>query len=160
MFEKIPSDEEKQYYRTLQEKVKSGDYVNACIPNQYPKFLKTFKGFMYMFEKMSKDKELGTYDLRVLMYLLGNVGFENWISITQENIASELEIKRPNIARTLKKLSEKNIISKEKVGRSNFYKVNPEFVWRGKTSKWKEVVDIEEFKKRQDEQYLDKKLPF
>lgn len=159
MWEKVASEEERQFYRTLDEKVKSGEYVNACIPNQYPKDLKTFKGFMFMFDKLSKDKELGLYDRRVLDYFFANLGFENYVNIPQQTIADELDIKRSNVSKSIKKLCSKNIISKERVGRNNFYRINPELVWRGKTSNWKKVVDINEIRQKQEEQYSDK-LPF
>lgn len=159
MWEKIASEEERQFYRTLDEKVKAGDYINACIPNQYPKDLKTFKGFMFMFDKLAKDKELGLYDIRILSYFIANVGFENYVNIPQQKVADDLDIKQPDVSKSLKKLQNKNIITKEKVGRNNFYRVNPELIWRGKTAEWKKVVDINEIRKKQEEQY-NGKLPF
>ena len=160
MLKKEASQQEKQYYTTLEEKVKSGDYINACIPNQFPKQLKTFKGFMFMFDQIAKDKELNSTDKTILFYMLGNVGFENWINITQQQMSDDLNIKRQQITRSIKKLQLKEIVFLEKVGRNNFYKMNPEFVWRGKTSEWKKIVDIEQFKKKQDKQYINHKMPF
>jgi biotin operon repressor len=87
--------------------------------------------------------------LRVLLYMMKYMEFENYIKITQQQLADELGMRRQHISRSIKKLCEKNIIEKVKKGRDNYYRLNPEIAWRGSVTELEKIVDINEFREKQ-----------
>ncbi len=127
----------------IEKKLASGDYTLIAVPHYFPRDLRTFKGINFMFENIAK-MGFNLQELRVLFFMLGRLEFNNLISLTQKTIAEELNMKRQNVAMAIKGLAERNIISVLKKGRNNFYKLNPEIAWRGKTKEWKNVISIHE----------------
>ena len=84
-------------------------------------------------ELLASDKDLTKESLRVLMFLMARLDFENWIQVTQKEISEKLGIKKPNISKAVSLLEEKGIILKgPKVGRSYAFRLNPYFGWKGK----------------------------
>lgn len=88
------------------------------------------------FRRLAKDKDLTGTDRRVLDIYFANLDFENYILISQQVIADDLEIKREQVSRSTKKLIEKGIlIQGEKIGRHYCFRLNPFYGWKGKTDK-------------------------
>lgn len=88
--------------------------------------------------------------MRVLMLMMGKLDFENWIRVSQAELADELGMKRPNVSKAIKLLVEKGILHKgPKVGNSWTYRLDPYFGWKGKASKKKAAEKtIREAKKK------------
>lgn len=79
---------------------------------------------------------------RVLDYLFAKLDFENWIRISQSDIAKDLDLNRANVSRAIKQLCDKGIIHKgPKFGTTWTYRLDPNFGWKGKASKKKAAED-------------------
>lgn len=75
---------------------------------------------------------LGGEANRVLFYVLAKLDFENWINVNQSAGADEIQMKRPNFARGLKKLVEIGVVLPgPKVGRNATFRLNPSYGWKG-----------------------------
>jgi hypothetical protein len=75
---------------------------------------------------------LGGEANRVLFYVLARLDFENWINLNQSAGADEIQMKRPNFARGLRKLVEVGVVLPgPKVGRNATFRLNPSYGWKG-----------------------------
>jgi hypothetical protein len=75
---------------------------------------------------------LGGEANRVLFYVLAKLDFENWINLNQSAGSDEIQMKRPNFARGLKKLVEIGVVLPgPKVGRNATFRLNPSYGWKG-----------------------------
>ncbi len=84
-------------------------------------------------ELLATDKELTGENYRVLLLLLSRLDFENWIQITQSEIAEKLDMRKQNVSRAISLLELKGILLRgPKVGRSYAFRLNPYFGWKGK----------------------------
>ena len=82
--------------------------------------------------KLASDKDMSGETWRVWGYLMSRLGFENWLVISQSEVAESLGIRRPHVSRAMKKLIDKEVIVKgPKVGRYNAYKISSQYVWKG-----------------------------
>jgi DNA-binding transcriptional regulator YhcF (GntR family) len=78
-------------------------------------------------------QDLTGEQMRVLMFVMGKLDFENWLRLSQAEIAKELGMKRPHVSRAINKLVEKGIIHKgPKVGTSWTYRLDTNFGWKGR----------------------------
>lgn len=80
--------------------------------------------------------------LSVLMLLMAKTDFENYINITQEEMAAELSICRQNVTRAINVLVKKSLIKKMKKGTSNYYLFNPEIIYKGKSNNYGNVYQL------------------
>ena len=95
---------------------------------------------------LSQDTDLTKYALRVFLRICADLDFENWIQISQTDIATELQLKRSNVSAAIKQLTQKGILLRgEKVGRSFSYRLNPDYGWKGK------VKNLNEYRKEVEE---------
>ena len=98
------------------------------------------------------DKDLKGETYRVLLLLVSQLDFENWIQITQKEIAETLEIKKQNVSKAILLLEEKEIIFRgPKVGRAYAFRLNPYFGWKGK------VKNLNEYRKKEEDEYFKEK---
>ena len=82
---------------------------------------------------LATDKDLKGETYRVLLILLSQLDFENWIQITQKEIAEILEMKKSQVSRAINILEDKEIILRgPKIGRAYAFRLNPDFGWKGK----------------------------
>ncbi len=87
-------------------------------------------------KRLCMDRTINGEDWRVLGTLLQRLEYENWLYITQQEIANELGMQRQHVTRSIKKLVDKAIIVKgEKLGRSNCYRLNAFYGWKGRINK-------------------------
>ncbi|WP_420129948.1 helix-turn-helix transcriptional regulator [Longimicrobium sp.] len=114
----------------------TGEVMDA-LPMLVPRRRKLGEGFFMglqaAFVLLAQQKL--THDAcRVLFYFLGRMEYENHVRISQSEVVAKLGMDKSRVSRAVKKLIEKKILapSQEKMGRSVFYKVNSEYVWRGK----------------------------
>lgn len=78
------------------------------------------------------DKVRSGNDYRVLMMLLARLDFENLICINQAEVAQALDMKAPNVNRSIKSLVSRGVLLEgPKIGRSKTYRLNPSFGWKG-----------------------------
>ena len=85
--------------------------------------------------------KLNYEQFRVLMMLLADLDYENYIQITQQDIASSLDMQKSNVSRAVKGLIELQIVLEgPKVGRSKTYRLNEQFGWKGSVSNHKRAL--------------------
>lgn len=81
---------------------------------------------------LAQDKSFTWEMWRVWSYMISKLGFENWIVIPQKEIGESLEMKKENVSRAVKNLLDKGMILKgPKIGRTNAYKLNSNYAWKG-----------------------------
>ncbi|GFE72318.1 replication/maintenance protein RepL [Chroococcus sp. FPU101] len=97
-------------------------------------------------EQLATDDDLKGEAYKVLLLLLARLDFENWIQITQKEIAEKLKMKLPNVSRAISILEEKGIILRgPKIGRSYAFRLNPHYGWKGK------VKNLNDYRKQEEE---------
>lgn len=93
------------------------------------------------------DKSITARSKEILLYIIGQMDFENWVMIEHTTIAEKFEMQRPNASRCIKELLTRGYLEQgPKLGRINSYKVNLQLVWKGKAinrqneiaKKWRE----------------------
>jgi len=93
---------------------------------------------------VAKDKDIKGETHRVLWFIGGILDFENWVQISNTEIANELDLKRQAVSRAMKVLEDKQIILRgPKVGRSYAFMLNPNFGWKGK------VTNLEDYRRQE-----------
>ncbi len=104
-------------------------------------------------ELLASDRDLTKESLRVLMFLMARLDFENWIQVTQKEISEKLNIKKPNISKAVSLLEEKGIILRgPKVGRSYAFRLNPYFGWKGK------VKNLNDYRNKEHDQWTKEQI--
>lgn len=96
------------------------------------------------------NKELNNIELRVFIYLLGNVDFENFLEVSQSKIAKELETDRSYVNKAIKVLKEKEFIEIIKNSGKNYYRINPYLAWKGQLETWQKTIDFYDYKKKEE----------
>ena len=82
---------------------------------------------------ISSQKELTGETLRVFLKLLSCLDFNNFIRVSQTELAKEIGISRPNVAKAIKKLQEFDIIREgARAGLNKTYRLNPTVGHKGK----------------------------
>ena len=108
-------------------------------PNKY---LKNSHARVFLEEMIAlgTDKELSGNDYRVLLAILGNLGYENKISISQQQLGNQLNIHQARISKSVKKLISKGYLQViETIGRQNIYQFNPNVAFRSRAKNLKEL---------------------
>ena len=110
---------------------------------------------------IAKDRELNGQAMRVLMLVLSELDFENYINIRQVDIAKELDMQKTHVSTAMRLLVNKGIILKVKEGTTTAYKLNPHYGWKGKVSNMEaekrrianeRVVDIRKYREAAEKQ--------
>lgn len=97
-------------------------------------------------ELLASDKDLTKESLRILMFLMARLDFENWLQITQNEIAETLDINKGNVSKAISLLEAKGILLRgPKVGRSYAFRLNPYFGWKGK------VKNLDDYRQKENE---------
>ena len=134
-------------------------------PNQKITFLPTEKKYIMVMDETTgkikgcfplKSKNLGTgwiavyqdmvsniaewnlpqEQYRVFLKLLGRVDFENYLTVSQGELAQELGMKQPNISKAIKALREKKVIIEgPRAGLNKTYRFNPYIAQKEKNSR-------------------------
>lgn len=91
-----------------------------------------FMGFQAGFMELAKDASLSGQPLRVLLALLAKLDFENYIALSQTEIADELGLGRNRVCEAIKRLRSRGVVlDGPKVGVARTYRLNPGYAWRG-----------------------------
>jgi predicted XRE-type DNA-binding protein len=90
--------------------------------------------FQDSLEIIATDEDMTGQTLKVMLLLMSNLEFENYITIKQVTIAEKLKIDKADVSKAMKLLVAKGIILKVKEGTTTGYKLNPHYGWKGKVS--------------------------
>lgn len=86
-------------------------------------------------------KTLTGEQFKVLMILLADLDYENYIQVAQADIAESLDMQKTNVSRSVKVLLELGVILLgPKIGRSHSYRLNPQFGWKGTAANHKKAL--------------------
>ncbi len=93
-----------------------------------------FMAIQEAFITLSKDRSLTGRPKDVLLYMMGRLNWDNYITLTQAEIAAELDMHHQQVSEAVKLLVERGIIQQgPKAGRTNSYRLNSTYGWKGKT---------------------------
>lgn len=110
-----------------------GGFVAVIRPKQKSSFQRHLTMNQDMLLKMVK--ELNAEQLRVLLALLYELDYENFIQVAQIDIANMLDMQKTHVSRAMKGLLSQGVIFEgPKVGRSKSYRLNPNYGWKGTIS--------------------------
>lgn len=81
---------------------------------------------------------------KVLLTLMLYLDFDNWILLSQAEMAKEIGMQRQNFSRNMKKLENMNVIEKGRKYRNFYnYRLSPQYAWKGeRESLKKNLVNI------------------
>jgi DNA-binding MarR family transcriptional regulator len=84
---------------------------------------------------LAKDKDLTLEPKNVLLYLLSQLDFENFMHVPQVEIAEALGMDKSKVSKAIKLLTEKGILIRgPKQARSSSFRLNPNFGYKGNPS--------------------------
>ena len=151
--------DEVQTVNTKTGEVKDGYFVYVAYPKAKIRNTRWMMTFQDSLITIAKDKELTGEMKSVLFFLMGNLEFENYITIKQVEIAKQLEMQKTNVSRAMRLLVDKSIILKVKQGTTTGYKLNPTYGWKGKVENMEKakaqiaeekIIDFQEARERQN----------
>ncbi len=103
-----------------------------------------FMAIQDAFVALAKDRSLSGRPMRVLTYMMGRLNWDNYITLTQAEIAGELDLHQQDVSDAVKLLVERGIIQQgPKAGRTNSYRLNSTYGWKGKTINLRERRKVE-----------------
>lgn len=92
-------------------------------------------GWMAMYQRAMEwlaEVKLPQEQYRILFHLMSHLDFDNYLRVTQSEIAKKLEMNQPNVARAFRGLLERDIIrAGPKVGNARTYRLNPRMGMKG-----------------------------
>lgn len=112
------------------------------IFNQPTKYLKDDYARYFSSEMLglAVDKDFSGNDLRVFLAILANLGFDNVLNISQQELSNQLEIHRSDVAKSIKKLVSKGYLEiTNTVGRQNIYMFNPSVAFKSRAKNLKQL---------------------
>jgi hypothetical protein len=81
---------------------------------------------------LAADKDMTMEPYRVLLYLMSRLDFDNFIYVTQAEIADFLGMKKQSVSRAMKLLERKALILRgPKLGHSHAWRLNPDYGYKG-----------------------------
>ncbi|MDJ0692612.1 MAG: MarR family transcriptional regulator [Xenococcaceae cyanobacterium MO_188.B32] len=120
-------------------------YPEDTVVNVYPKPAKYLKNayaryFLDEVLALAVDKDFSGNDLRVLLAIIGNVGYDNILNISQQELGKQLNIDRAAVTRAIRKLISKGYLQiVDTIGRQNIYQFNPTVVFRSRAKNYKDL---------------------
>lgn len=106
--------------------------IKGCFPL---KSKNLGKGWIALYQQAISniaDMNLTNEQYRVFLKLLSKVDFENYLTVSQKELAEELNIKQPHISRAIKTLCEmKIIVEGPRAGLNKTYRLNPYVAHKG-----------------------------
>lgn len=120
-----------------------GEVVGGFVAVIRPKQKSSFQRHFTMNQDALKilAKELTGEQFKVLMLMLSDLDYENFIQIAQADIAETLEMQKTNVSRAVRALLDVGVIFEgPKVGRSKTYRLNEQFGWKGTVANHKKAL--------------------
>lgn len=90
-----------------------------------------FVGFQEAFKVLACDSDITPQAHKVLLYLLSELDFENFIHIKQKDIGEALKISPSNMSKAMAILKRKNILLLAPYRGIRCYKLNHFYGWKG-----------------------------
>ena len=116
-----------------------GGFVAVIRPKRKSSFQRHFT--MNQAALLTIANELNHDQMRVLMALLADLDYENYIQVAQIDIADALNMQKTHVSRAVKNLLEFGIVIEgPKIGRSKTYRLNPQFGWKGTVTNHKKAL--------------------
>lgn len=143
----IPMPKEREYTAIIGE----DDQIKAfLVPKRQNNLGVNWVAFYQTALEWLAKQSLPQEQYRVMMFLMSQLDFENYLRITQISIAKELDMKQANVSRAIKGLLEKDIIiTGPKVGTAKTYRLNPRMAYKGRNPK-QTIIEYDAFKKAQE----------
>lgn len=111
-----------------------GEIVGGFVAVIRPKQKSSFQRHFTMNQDALKilARELTGEQFKVLMMMLADLDYENFIQIAQSDIAQELKMQTSHVSRAVRALLDVGVIYEgPKVGKSKTYRLNEQFGWKG-----------------------------
>lgn len=87
------------------------------------------------------QSDLTGRQLRVLLMVLGMLDMENFLLLSQAEIAKDLGIRPSHVSEAISRLVEIGILIRgPKAGRSSTFRLNPSFGWKGSAANHREAL--------------------
>ncbi|WP_280627321.1 hypothetical protein [Arsenophonus nasoniae] len=121
----------------------TGEEVGSFVAIIRPKQKSAFERHFTMNQDALKilAKNLTGEQFKVLMMLLADLEYENYIQVSQIDIANTLEMQKTHVSRGIKALLDIGVILEgPKIGRSKTYRLNPQFGWKGTVTNHKKAL--------------------
>ena len=78
---------------------------------------------------------LGEQAMRVLLAVLGRLDFENYLLVSQSELAQTLGMDKGDVSNSIRKLEAAGVLVRgPKAGRSSTFRLNPQYGWKGSAS--------------------------
>ena len=98
------------------------------------------RSFQHEMTELAIDRSFSGTDLRILLAIMGNLGYDNIFSLSQKELGEIVQIDKVEISKTFKKLCSKGYLKPvKKIGRQNVYIFNPNVVFKSKARNLKEL---------------------
>lgn len=121
----------------------TGEEVGGFVAVIRPKQKSAFERHFTMNQDALKilAKTLTGEQFKVLMMLLADLDYENYIQVAQADIAESLEMQKTHVSRGVKALLDIGVLLQgPKIGRSHSYRLNPQFGWKGTVKNHKKAL--------------------
>lgn len=83
-------------------------------------------------DTIADDTRFTGETLRVLLKLCAKLDFENWVNVSQADLARQMGLKPGNFSRAITKLLAEGILLKgPSVGNRKTYRLDPAYGWKG-----------------------------
>lgn len=84
---------------------------------------------------------LGDEAQRVFFIMAANVDFDNWIQVSQTELAKTIGMGRNNFCRGIKKLEGEGVLLRgPKIGRAATFRLNPMYGWKGSAKSHRQAL--------------------
>jgi hypothetical protein len=113
----------------------TGEVLRGCtvfIPRKPIFKEKFFMLFQEPIGELATDRAMTGESLRMLLFLFSKMDYENYVNISQMEIADQLDIARSSVCRAMKVLVEKEVVLVSGKGMNKRYRLNPIYGWKGK----------------------------
>ena len=117
--------------------VETGELLEAGVMVYMPQRPKIAEGWVMSFQdafiKLAADRTIKGEQLRVLLYLIGKLDFENWVHVPQAEIADVLGMTAPQVSRSIAALTAKGLLTRgPKLGRVGTLRLSLNVGWKGR----------------------------
>ena len=121
----------RQVDRTTGEILEDGCLV--YVPHR-PRFREAFVMLWQdALKRLAEEGELGSQHWRVLIYLMGKLDYENYIHVSQADIARGIRMDRGDVSRVMADFVKRGLLVQgPRVGRSYTYRMSSSLGWKGR----------------------------
>lgn len=130
--------------RVQQIDVETGEVLEGGTLVYLPIRARIKEGWVMVFQevlgRLAEDRELTMTQLRVLLFLVSRLDFENYIHISQADVARGLGLAPSHVSPAVSVLVKKGVLMRgPKVGRVYTLKLSPNLGWKGRVKNLQEA---------------------